>query len=54
VNTWEPKTWIQHKYTQLIMRVSKTQNLVHKKKSLSTPKKHAVRYKHEEKSECDY
>jgi hypothetical protein len=28
VNTWEPKTWIQHKCTQLIMRVSKMQNLV--------------------------
>jgi hypothetical protein len=30
VNTWEPKTWIQHKCTQLIMRVSKRQNLVQK------------------------
>jgi hypothetical protein len=54
VNTWEPKTWIQYKCTQLIMRVSKMQILIHKKKSLSPPKKHAVRYKLEEKSECDY
>jgi 7-cyano-7-deazaguanine synthase in queuosine biosynthesis len=36
-----------------VMRVSKMQILVHKK-SLSPPKKHAVRYNLEEKSECDY
>jgi hypothetical protein len=30
VDTWEPKTWIQLKYTQLILRVSKMQNLVRK------------------------
>jgi hypothetical protein len=34
------------------MRVSKMQNLVHKKKPLSPPKKHAVRYKLEERSEA--
>jgi hypothetical protein len=54
MNTWEPKTWIQHKFTQLIMWVSEMQNLVHKKIPLSPPKKHAMRYKLEEKSECDY
>jgi hypothetical protein len=36
-----------------VMRVSKMQILVHKK-SLSPPKKHAVRYNLKEKSECDY
>jgi hypothetical protein len=33
------------------MRVSKMQNLVYKKKPLSPPKKHAMRYKLEERSE---
>jgi hypothetical protein len=28
VSTWEPRTWIQHKCTQLIMMVSNMQNLV--------------------------
>jgi hypothetical protein len=36
------------------MSVSKMQNLIYKKKLLSPPKKHAVRYKLKEKSECDY
>jgi hypothetical protein len=36
------------------MRVRKMQNLVHKKKALSPPKRHDMRYKLEEKSECDY